>query len=233
MKKLGDLAEQVAVKLAADVSAPVEEATTIAEESALQAENSLFTKIRFSWKAEDRAILDRIRIAADAMFQEAFTETINTIDSFYLQLRIAETREVGGHTVVVIGADGRPVWQRDGQGQIVEDWNQITGQTVEMTLANLSRLRLTLAPQVNELFLEAVFARHGASDMYDDTWFTMMDGTQGDRQARSNRESRQDRYAAYFRFYLHSVAKTFMDEISNFEKLLNNIRYWQIRSQRA
>lgn len=224
MNSLGDYAETVAQQLAADTSAPVEQAAAIAEEAALQQENSLFTKIRFSWKPEDRAILDRIRISADDMFQKAFAEAIETIDAFYLQLRIPEQRD----GVVVTGADGRPVWKKE-NGHFVEDWNQLTGQDVEQTLARLARLRMFLAPQVNQLFLDALYARHVASDAYDDAWFEIMDGTQGDRSARSNRASRQDRYAAYFRFYLHSVADTFMKEIASFTRLLENIRFWQTR----
>jgi hypothetical protein len=229
MRSLGDLAESVANQLAAETSAPVEEASAITEEVALQQGNSLFTKIRFSWKAEDRAILDRIRIAADEMFQEAFAEIIAAIDGFYLQLRLPEQRD----GIVVRGADGRPVWQKDDNGHPLEDWTQLTGQDVEQTLANLARLRFTLAPQVNQLFLEALYARHGASDSYDDAWFEIMDGTQGDRSARSNRESRTDRYAAYFRYVLWSTADVFMKEITGFSKLLGNIRYWQIQSQKG
>ena len=103
---------------------------------------------------------------------------------------------------------------------------------MEYTLANLLRLRMVLAPEVNKLFLEALYARHVASDIYDDTWGSMMDGTQGDRSARASRESRPDRYAAYFRFYLHSVADTFLKEINAFIKTLENIRYWQVRTQK-
>lgn len=229
MRSLGDHAEMVAKKLVAETSAPVEEAAAIAEEAALQQENSLFTKIRFSWKAEDRATLDRIRLAADDMFQEGFAEAIAAIDDFYLQLRLPEQRD----GMVVRGADGRPIWQKNENGHFIEEWTQLTGQDVEQTLARLARLRMYLAPQVNQLFLEALYARHVASDSYDDAWFEIMDGTQGDRSARSNRASRQDRYAAYFRYYLWSVAKNFMDEVTAFGKLLSNIRYWQTQSQKG
>ena len=229
MNSLGDYAEAVASRLVAETSAPVAEAAALTEEAALQQENSLFTKIRFTWKAEDRAMRERIQIAADDMFQEGFTEAINIIDDFYEMLRVPEQRE----GIVVRGADGRPVWEKDDQGHFIEDWSQLTGQDVEQTLARIARLRMSLAPRVNELFLDALHARHVASDAYDDAWFEIMDGTQGDRAARSNRESRQDRYAAYFRYYLWSVADTFMKEIAAFTKLLENIRYWQVRTQKG
>lgn len=233
MNSLGDFAESVANKLTIDTAAPIEEAVAITEEAALQASNSLFTKVRFSWKPEDKAMLDRIRVAADAMFSEAFEDAIALIDDFYLALRVPQTREIDGAEMVLLDGTGRPVWKKDERGHVVEDWTQLTGQDVEQTLANLARVRFSLVPQINQLFLEAVYARRVASDAYDDSWFSMMEGTQGDRSARSNRESREDHYGAYFRFYLHSVADTFLKEITAFEKLLGNIRFWQIRVQKG
>lgn len=223
---LGDLAENVAKKLAASSFAPVEEATAIAEEAALS-DNSLTTKIRFSWRAEDRSILDRIRIASDTAFAEAFTDMIKVVDEFYLQLRVPQHRD----GIVLIGADGRYVWEVGPDGNPIERWSQLTGQDVEHTIANLCRLRLHVAPMVNELMLEALFARSAASDIHDDMW-GQVHGTQGDKDAKSNRENRVDRYHAYFRFYVFSVADTFLKEINAFIKQLENIRWWQVRSQK-
>lgn len=228
MKNLGDLAEMVATRLTTDTSAPVAEAATLTEEAALLADNSLFTKIRFSWKPEDRVILDRIRIAAEAMTEDAFAEQIDVVDDFFLQLRVPEQRD----GIVVRGADGRPVWQTDDAGNPIERWSQLTGQDIEHTLANLERLRFSVAPRVNELFLEALYARHVASDVHDEAWGKVMDGTQGDKSARSNRASQVDHYASYFRFYLYSTAKTLLDEIDRFTKVLTDVRYWQVRTQR-
>lgn len=230
---LGDLAEQQAARLDTETSAPVAEAAALTEEAVLEAEHNLFTKIRFTWKPEDRAILDRIRIAADGVFEEAFAGAITTIDEFYLQLRVPEQREVNGVRVVVKDVDNRIVWQKDEQGRPIERWSQITGQDVEHTLARLEYLKFTISPRVNELFLEALMARHVASDTYDDAWTGVMEGTQGDRTARSNRESRVDRYHAYFRYYLYSVAKTFLTEIDAFIRLLRDIRFWQVQSQKG
>ena len=229
---LGDLAESIAKKMAIDTAAPVVEASVIAEEAALAAENALFTKIKFSWRPEDRAILERIRISADAMFEEAFTDAITTIDEFYAALRVPRMREVDGAMVVVKDATGRTVWETDELGKPVEKWSQLTGQDVEQTLANLDRLKFSLSPQVNQLMLEALYARHVAGDVHDEAWGEIMDGTQGDKTAKSNRTSRVDRYHAFFRFYLYSTAKTFLDEVNAFIKHLENIRYWQVRTQR-
>jgi len=218
----------MANKLVTDTSVPVAEATAIAEEAALIAENNIFNKIRFSWRPEDRAILDRIRMSADSMFADAFEVIIEVIDRFYECLRVPEQR----NGVVVKDATGRTVWKTDDHDQIIERWDQMTGQDIEMTLANLERIKLSLAPQVNSLMLEALFARQIAGDSSDDGWMGVLDGTQGDKQAAANRHSKVERFHAYFRFYLYSQADTFLKEVNAFIKLLENIRWWQIRTQK-
>lgn len=227
---LGDLAERTAQQMVAEMTAPVEEAASVMEEADLSKANSLFSKITFSWRAEDRKALDRIRIAADSMFAEAFSDTINVIDDFY---RCLWTPELDGNGQVRRGADGHVIWKTGTNGKPIEDWSQLNGQDIEQALLNLQRARMLVAPEVNKLFLEAVYARNAASDSYDDTWGSMMDGTQGDKTARSNTNSRVDRYHAYFRFYLWSVAKTFLDEINQFQRTLSNIRAWQVGNRYA
>lgn len=226
---LGDLAESVALKLHTEVSAPVQEAAALTEEAAMTAENSLFTKIRFSWRPEDRAILERIRVAADTVFTEGFADLIGVVDDFYAQLWVPEQR----NGIVVRSAEDRIVWQTDEAGDPIEDWSQLTGQDIEHTLVNLARLRMQLVPQVNQLMCEAVLARHSASDAYDDAWESLLEGTQGDRAARANRGSRQDRYFAYFKFVIYSQAKSLLDEVWAFFKLLTQIRAWQVGNKYA
>lgn len=226
-RTLGDLAEQVAQQLITEVSAPVQEATAITEEAALAKENSLFTKISFSWQPEDRAILERIRISSEALVEEGFADLIGSIDNFYLELRIPEQK----NGIVVKDTAGRTVWKTDEAGKVIEDWSQLTGQDLEYTLTSLRRLHMVIAPQVNQLMMEAVYARSVASDVSDEAWKSVMTGTQGDKQAKSNRESRVPRYHAYFRFYLWMTAKTLLDEVNGFIKHLENVRYWQVRTQ--
>lgn len=230
-RPLGDLAESVAEQLATESFAPLTE-EILTEEDAVESQRaSIFSKIRFSWRPEDRAILDRIRLASDSMVEEAFGEAIATIDRFYEQLRIPETTWVDNHEVVRRGPDGRVVWKRSEEGKIIERWDQLTGPDIEMTIADLLRLKMLIAPQVNQLLNEAIYAKHVASDAYDDAWGTVIQGTQGDRTAKANRQSRQDRYHAHFRYVLYSTANTLVREIVVFINRLADIREWQIRSQ--
>jgi hypothetical protein len=231
-EQVTDLQERVEQRLLKDVSAPVQEESVLPQETALDDGNSLFTKIRFSWRKEDGAILDRIRTLSNVEFGENFKYAIDAIDEFYKQLRIPEQR----NGIVVTGADQRPVWRRNEQDQIIEDWNQLTGQIIETTLFKLARLRMEIAPRVNELWLEALYARDVAKDIFEDA-FDKIDKTEGGtipgRTASANIDARADKYAAFFRFYLYSSANTFLKEIDKFAKLLSDIRYWQVRTQKG
>lgn len=225
----GDLAESMSASLlseAADGLAPSVDTDVMSEER-----QGIFSKIRFNWRPEDRAILDRIKVQADAMVEETFGDAVTAIDRFYEQLRVPETVLRGGHEVVLRDAEGRVVWKRNEAGRIIERWDQLTGPDIEMTIADLLRLKLFIAPHVNQLLNEAIYAKHVAADIYDDAWGTVVQGTQGDRTAKANRASRQDRYHAHFRYVLYSTAQALLKEISIFIARLSDIREWQIRSQ--
>lgn len=215
----------------------IEENTAVADENTLngdivaQERSGLFTKISFNWRPEDRSILDRIRAASDDMVEEVFGEAISAIDRLYEQLRVPETVWHGPSEVVCRDSGGRIIWKRNDAGKVIEKWDQLTGQDIEMTISDLLRLKLMIAPEVNRLLNEAIYAKHVAADAYDEAWGTVVQGTQGDRTAKANRASRQDRYHAHFRYVLYSTANTLLREIAIFISRLSDIREWQIRSQ--
>ena len=224
--------------LAEDISASlVSENTSLVEGNSLDVDivgderNGLFTKISFNWRPEDRAILDRIKGAANSLVEETFGDAIAAIDRFYEQLRVPETVNHSGSDIVCRDAEGRMVWKRNEQGRIIERWDQLTGQDIEMTIADLLRLKLFIAPEVNRLLNEAIYAKHVAADAYDDAWGTVVQGTQGDRTAKANRASKVDRYHAHFRYVLYSTAHALLREIAIFISRLSDIREWQVRSQ--
>lgn len=217
---LGDLASKVAESLNVSIDPRISD----------NEEKSLAPKIRFSWRPEDSRALDFIREASDAAMANAFSDLLYVIDELYCSLRVARTNDDG---VILRDGDGRILWKTDDNGYPLEIWDQLTGQDIEEALTRLYNLKISVSSQVNELMLEALYARNVASDAYDDTWGKVLDGTQGDRSAKSSRESRPDRYHAYFRFYLYSRAKTILDDISATIKHLENLRYWQVRSQRT
>lgn len=230
MSNLGDLAESVAAELTTGESMPpcptddplIEGEQVLDEDDQLDSERGYVfaNKIRFSWKTDDQEILDRIRKAADLVFQDLFAEAIGIIDQFYLSMRVP----------LGTGPDGRPIWQLDElTNKPVERIDQLTGQDIDQAILDLERILLTITPQVNQLRLEALMAQNSAKDAFDDAW--PASGIAGERQSRANTKSRTERWHGFFRYYVYSTANTFYQEVKQFCRKLENIRYRQMQSQ--
>ncbi|WP_267716685.1 hypothetical protein [Streptomyces sp. CoH17] len=186
----------------------------------------LFEKISYEWRPEDKNALVQLRAAASKLIGDLFGSAIDVIDEVYKQARVPATNE---HGATLRDSEGRIVWKTGGSGLALEDWSQVTGQDLEKALWDLQQVKLVSAQRVSELFLEAVFAKHTYNDFWHEAFEAVMDGTQGQRSARANREAKKDKYAAYFRYYLWHRADSFQREITSIMRILERIIDWRMR----
>lgn len=212
---LGDLATSSAERLREKHLSLLDQSTVTDQESPMtrDSKTNMFSKIYFSWRTEDRNVLEQCRFAASEMFKEQFADSIMVLDRFYKSLNI-------------VRENGKPVADKT-------DWHNITTEDIEQALFELQCLRLTTTPQLNELLLEAIYAKNVEQDMHDDSWSSLLEGTQGDRQAYARRKSREDKYHAFFRHYLYTTAETFNKEVLSFMYLLKDMMAWKTASLRG
>jgi hypothetical protein len=224
----GDMAEAVARQLHAEHLEKItaDGATFVDEEPVmLTTSKSMFDKITFRWRADERSQLDRIRASADTVAAHMFDDAKAAIDEFYASLRVPETNPETG--MVQRTRDGRIVWQTDDRGRPIERWSQMTGQDIEQCLLDLARIKVGVSAQVHELLMEAVFAKHLLDDQYQDAYAELVEDTIPGRQAYAARKTRQDKYHAFFRYYLWSTANVLLAEITNFSRILERVGYWR------
>lgn len=232
---LGDIASDVAESLKHKHLLEIEsgERQVDLDERVMRAESNgrskLFTKIEFNWRQEDRMILEQIRGACRNLFAVQFEDAIIILDELYGRLRVPASNE---HGVVRTDGQGRTLWVLGANNKPIENWDQLTGQDIEQTLFDLQRLRFGMSNQLNELLMEALFAKHIYDDAHSDGYSSVLDGTINDREARASRESRQDKYQAFFRYFLFSQGDAFMRELKSFQYLLERVREWRVRTQR-
>lgn len=220
MKSPGDLAEQIASgylekyddvldanELAVDQEGPMVQG----------GRQGLFTKIDFRWRPSDRKLLEAIRSAADSAFADMYEKSFKVIDDFYAIVRVQDGSRVD--------VNGRKVWLKDEDGQYKENWDQLTASEIEKTIFHLQRIKFSIADQQSQLLSEAILAKHAEDDIRNETWLNIMDGTQGDRNARASRDSLADKYHAFFRYTLYQRAQAFTREIDNFGRLLEKLLY--------
>jgi hypothetical protein len=188
---------------------------------------SIFEKIRFNWRPEDQTILGRIGVLVDQEFSKDFFGAVQIFENFFGAMHVPETQWFGNQEVNLKDAQGRQVYKRGPDGHLIEDYRQLTGQDFEVAILRLEKLRLDLRPRISELLADAVYAKSCAGDFHDDAYHSTYDGTINDRNARANRESRPDRYHAFFRWTLWQTCKDFYDEIGQFITYLEKIRTWK------
>lgn len=189
----------------------------------------LFSRLEFKWRDSDERVLNQVRAATNAMYVKLFAEAFAVVDDLYAAIRKPKFND---HGVVVVDSEGRMVWEVDEHtGQPLEDWESLDGLDIERCLFRLARLRMNVAAQVNELLMEAMFAKKIHTDTYDDAYVAMLDGTIQDRTSKANRKSREDNYHAFFRYVLWSQGDAFLRELKNFQWVLEKTRDWRIRSQ--
>lgn len=228
MKSPGDLAESVAV----DYLEKYEDGLTEEELALDQAgpmvqgqKKGLFTKIEFRWRPSDRKLLESIRAAVDSSFATMFADAFAVIDEFYASVRVPE--QSGG--VVKLDSDNRPVWKKHPNGKFVEDYDLLATKDLERLIFDLQKAKFALSEQQSQLLAEAILAKHAEDDHRNEAWLEILDGTQGDRNAKVSRESLPDKYHAYFRYTLYLRSQTFTREVDNFLRLLEKLRYWRSR----
>lgn len=180
-------------------------------------------QIRFAIEPDE--FLSRIQAVADERFQEMFAAAIILIDQFYLSMRMPRLHD--GHPLK--DSHGRMAWETDPDtGRPIERLDRLTGQDFDQLILSLEEILLEISPLVNKMRLDALYYQNIAKDAHDDFWPSS--GTQADRIAKASKDSRQDRWVAFFHYYVFSSCNSFQNEIRSFIRKVDNIRYRQMQS---
>lgn len=195
----------------------------------VRAFKKMFSRMSYSWEPQDKAVLMQIESASQSLVQEMFQYEIEIIDDLYSTLKVPRWSK---HNTVMKDQEGRIVWEKDSEGRDIEDWSQVTGQDIELALLRLQNLSVGISQQVQQLFLEASFARMVSQDEWDDAYREVVDGTISDRTSRANSVTRKERYLAFFRYCLWSQSDAFQKEVKALTRLLERIMEWRIRREK-
>ncbi|HEY6021179.1 MAG TPA: hypothetical protein VIY48_15120 [Candidatus Paceibacterota bacterium] len=177
---------------------------------------ALFKKIEFSWREEDKNAIKQLRAAAESVFESLFSGSIAALDRFYSSIRVYDPDRPGR-------------FQRTETGAYVEDWSQLSGQDLIKAIFDLQREKVYISQQLSNLFLEASFAKQVSTDVYYEAYRKLMEGTVGDRTAYANQQSKVDRYAAFFRYWIWHSASAFQKEIDGTVRVLEKMADWSTR----
>lgn len=199
--------------------------TEEAEEITNSEYRSLFQKIKYTWRPEDQNALVQLRAAADQVIVDIFLAQMRVLDQLYQAARVPLLDSQGEP---LLDSKSRVRWEEDQNGQPRENWKQLSMEDLQQCLMGLERVRVETTQRVSELFLEAIFAKHIHTDDWHSAYEKPLEGTQGDRQARANRDSKETKYTAFFRYYLYHRAKTLESELNNLIRYVEKMIEWRI-----
>lgn len=229
-----DVAMEYARELQSQYEKEMEEAPQGAEEEGDEHRvmhregKGLLSKLRFEWRPEDLALRQQIQGAVDREFETMFSGVFDVIDNLYAGMRIPLTDRAGQPVI----EEGRAQFEKDENGHFVERWDRLSADEIEDAIFRLAELRLSLAPRVNSLLMDALFAKYRANDEWDDAYTAILEDTVPGRTAKANKKSRMDRYHALFLNWLYTSANAFFREVVAFQRTLENMRYRDVGSAR-
>lgn len=180
----------------------------------------LFTRMDFHWRAADREMLEQIRTSAKLTLTELYEPAQKIMDEFYAMMRVPMVTEDG---VAILDSDRRQMWKRDEHGNFLEDINQIDGQDIEKAILDIQRVRFVVSSLHAQLLSDAILARHLYDDRHAEGYESLVEGTQGDRNAKASRVSRSDKYKAFFHWHLYQMSNVFLQELNSFVRLLDRM----------
>jgi|GEM_PF-6991451 hypothetical protein len=227
MEYPGDIAVRVATdfqdKWLATVDEDMLRALDEVADLHIEKRRTLFTKMEFRWRPADRKFLEQVRLSGDMTIREIYGAAQAIMDEFYASMRVPETQVIGSDQVAVLDSSGRQVFKKNEHGDYIEDISQLTGQDIEQALLNMERVRFVVSTVHAQLLSEAILARNLYDDRREAGYESLLEGTQGDRNARAARESRRDKYKAYFHWHLYQSSNAFLLEIDRFTRLLDRM----------
>jgi hypothetical protein len=203
--------EEAARDLEAGVTPTIDEAP---EE--VHPQLALFKKIEFAWREEDKNAISQLRAAAVSVFENTFAGSISALERFYSSIRVKDPNRPGRYL-------------RTEAGAYEEDWSQLSGQDLIQAIFDLQREKVYISQTISNLFLEASFAKQVSTDVYYEAYRKLMEGTVGDRTAYANQQSKVDRYAAFFRYWIWHSASAFQREIDGTMRVLEKMAEWSTR----
>lgn len=189
-------------------------------------QRSLVQKIKPEWKSEDRAVLSQLKRAAEETYIDIFDASFIILDQLYTTVRVP-LRNHGG--TVAKDPQGRTMWDTDEFGSYKENWSSLNNTEIDRALIKLQEHKFTISQRVRELFLETVFAKQSLQDDWHENFEKSVEGTTPLREARANRDTRDEKWRYFFNYYVWHMSDGFLKELEQTIALLTRIRDWRSR----
>lgn len=182
--------------------------------------------LRTVWRESEKPVVDEIIAAADAEIKRRFAEAYQVERRFLSKVRTPELDDYGNPK---LNPDGSPVWVRNPDGTVMEDWSLVTLSDMDEFVMNASAWSFFGAQDSVDIWAEAVIAKLMLDEEYDARYAGMISGTIADKQARASRLTQDSRYFAAYMAVLDRKAKEVVTRLDQTVRRVENIRNQRTR----
>ncbi len=143
-----------------------------------------FQRMRVEWKGEDRPIVDRVKAVVESKLYTEFSDAYALVYEIFELVR----------TQIGVDARQEPVWERDGAGNFVEDFNKLTLKQKEHFMFALTTRLFLWQQQAADAWGEAMFAKAQWEERFSIGYDENRSGTIEGRTAKGRIDAREERY---------------------------------------
>lgn len=176
--------EEVVAEEAAENENLVEQ--VLPDEEAKKWRTPGFSRMRVEWRGEDRPVVDRVKAVVESKLYTEFADAYALIYEIFELVR----NQIG------VDERGDPVWERDANGNFVEDFSKMRPKEKEHFMFALTTRLFLWQQQAADAWGEAMFAKAQWEERFSIGYDAGRAGTIEGRTAKGKIDAREERYFA-------------------------------------
>lgn len=174
-----------------------------------------FSRMRMTWRPEDRVVIEQARQMVDGMVMRAFADLYRVLHELYDVVREPEVNDDGE---ALLDDYGLKVWKRNEVGHYVEDWSRLTRREKERFLFVFTTSLFDWQSRAGDAWLEAMLAKSQFTERFAIAFDAPMSGTVDDRTSVAQVDASEERNFAI----LMSAYSRKVDSLIRTVELLGN-----------
>jgi hypothetical protein len=156
-----------------------------------------WSRMRRSWNAEDRYVIDDIMAAADKIIHDMFPVAFALMDKIYVTVRFRKCDEATG--IRLVGPDGGPLWEATPDGLPREDWTRVSDSDRDDWFWVISTHLFEWEQQTAKLWGESMYAKGKWEEVFSTAFQSGSAGsTVDDKTQYGQSAAMESRYFAIF-----------------------------------
>ncbi len=182
--------------------------------------SGLLSRMKTSWTGEDAHTVALVRKQAEIDIRTIFRDAFGIMIDVYLEVRQPKVDSDGS---LILDENGlEPLWEEDGFGKIIENWNLLTDKKREQFIMEIVTVMVRTEQKAADLWGESQLAKAKWEDTFVEG-FLRSKGTNDARTNEGKAGAREDRYFAIYKSWVSRKADALVRSLERLCQRLKDI----------